>query len=109
MVYPGKYGASFVVPQADAGKRLGGAADATEDLTEYAQQICAIGHDHRHRTETEQRGNARLIAAAPDLLEATKLLLDALTGNQLGCTQFEALKKQARAAIARALPQGAPE
>jgi hypothetical protein len=57
----------------------------------------------------ENAANAHLIAAAPDLLEATQLLLDALTGNQLGCTQFESLKKQARAAIARALPQGAPD
>lgn len=54
-----------------------------------------------------ERAKRRIELAAPDLLEATRLCLDALTGNQLGCTEFESLLKQARAAIAKATGESA--
>lgn len=50
-----------------------------EHPNEKIPDICtcdlqAIGHGHLKRTEAETIANARLIAAAPDMLEALKLI-----------------------------------
>jgi hypothetical protein len=61
----------------------------------------------------ENAANARLIAAAPDLLEACRLLTAYHDGNQddglVIMLAYDAALSAARAAIARALPQGAPD
>jgi hypothetical protein len=56
-----------------------------------------IGHVTSHST-SEGKANARLIAAAPDLLEALELVMS----NQTGLQENIDAAKKARAAIARA-------
>jgi hypothetical protein len=50
----------------------------------------------------EDRANARLIAAAPDLLTALKLALPILEGANAKCTGETAFIRRVRAAIAKA-------
>ena len=64
--------------------------------------ICSVWIDDAplHDYNAEQRANARLIAAAPDLLEALKQTRDAFIGISIE-VQADALRV-ARAAIAKA-------
>lgn len=75
-----------VVPSDHASRPLGGAEDDAYDLAHYAQTICNLYSTDRHRGIDEARANARLIAAAPELLEALlKLTMMARTsGGTLG-------------------------
>lgn len=75
MIFPGNYRAAFVVPVSHAKRKLGAAADAIEDRTQFAQEICAIEFHHRHRSADEQLANAHLIASAPDLRDALRDVL----------------------------------
>jgi hypothetical protein len=61
---------AYVVPASHAERPIGGAEDDAHDLAYFAQEICALHHPDRHRSEDESRANARLCAAAPTLLEA---------------------------------------
>jgi hypothetical protein len=68
---------AYVVPAIHASRPIGGSSDDQEDRDNYAQQICSIRDDDHGRGDA--LANARLIAAAPDLLEAlmeVKQLLD---------------------------------
>ena len=59
------------------------------------------GQEDRHTSEmAEYRANARLIAAAPDLLAALDQLLDDM--GEDGLSVCQAAKDQARAALSRA-------
>lgn len=58
-------------------------------------------HGAPPREAEETRANARLIAAAPDLLESLAELLDALDQN--GSCSYERIREAGRAAIAKAL------
>lgn len=65
--------------------------------------ICELLWPTDYRSEDETQANARLIAAAPELLEALTRTLDALEKLDAGETK---VAKAARAAIAKAT--GAP-
>jgi hypothetical protein len=67
---------AYVVPLAHAERPIGGAEDDAYDLAHYAQEICALHMPDRHRSEDESYANARLIAAAPDLLKALESVRD---------------------------------
>lgn len=91
---------AYIVPLDHAERPIGGAEDDAYDLAHYAQEICALHHPDRHRSEIESKANAHLIAAAPDLLEALENLVDAVRFD------VDKVRRLARAedAIARAIP-----
>lgn len=62
------------------------------------KSICAISNNIK-RDQAEKLANARLIAAAPELLKALKDLLDAQPS---GCVDHYAIEAKARAAVAKA-------
>ena len=73
-----------IVPIADAEKRLGGASDPARDA-EYAQPVAkacfdsfagAAEYPHRRVNHAESLANARLIAAAPELLAALRIIAE---------------------------------
>ena len=68
-----------------------------EDEDGAATSICELPFHHH---DDENEANARLIAAAPELLEALKEIVDAADG--AGWEQLDPSFKKARAAIARA-------
>lgn len=59
----------WVIPAKDRLKKIGASVDRKGDRAEFAQAICMIRDEHRHRSVDEQKANARLIASAPDMLE----------------------------------------
>ena len=61
---------NYIVPESHADRRIGGASDPEVDLSRYAQIIVTASLKNRHRKESECAANARLIAAAPELLES---------------------------------------
>lgn len=67
-----------VVPQDHIGRPMGGSSDPDTDRATYAQEICAMHWPDPHRSRAEVQANARLIAAAPDLLEAVVALRSSL-------------------------------
>jgi len=80
-------------PQVSVGRALG-----NHRTPQYVATICGWGQDFE--TDTEQQANARLIAAAPDLLNALKDIA------QFSKTlSAEALGRIAQAAIAKATVQ----
>lgn len=70
-------------------------APETEDRLELRVTISGGNRD-------DNRANARLIAAAPDLLEALRGLLPDAVGNHIGGPDTQARIDAARAAIAKA-------
>jgi len=58
-------------------------------------------------TEAEQRANARLIAAAPDLLAALLWIVDHGDTGEGGRPAYHAMRNHSRAAIAKATGEGA--
>ena len=65
----------------------------------WIQEVCSVGPTEADKGYGEQQqANARLIAAAPDLLEA----LQAVLANSLDSKGLADAHKQARAAIAKA-------
>ena len=67
---------AYVVPTAHVKRPIGGSSNRTRDLAEYAQEICALQWPDRHRQKAEVKANARLIAAAPELLAALQAIAD---------------------------------
>lgn len=65
----------YVVPLSDAEKAIGASADPVEDKRQFAKVIMSYLRmgEERMFEPGERAANARLIAAAPDLLEAAKL------------------------------------
>ena len=105
--------AEFVIPQMHANRPVGGAEDREIDRDKFAQYIARVPSEHRHRSKHEQHANARLIAAAPDLLAALRELsaMYASTWDRAVCAipmigsgidRFEAAHAAALAAIAKA-------
>lgn len=68
-------------------------------LDGFVAPICSAVEVGGRRTHDEAKANARLIAAAPELLAALQLLYD--TGAD--STMFDWARSQARAAINKAL------
>jgi hypothetical protein len=64
----------------------------------WAERLGACGLS----TEPSSEANARLIAAAPDLLEALQAILPDAVGNHIGGPDTQARIDAARAAIAKA-------
>jgi hypothetical protein len=62
-----------------------------------------------HLGEETARANARLIAAAPDMLAALQGLAWAVSGIEYVETEYAAEVAQAHAAIAKALGHAAPQ
>lgn len=91
---------AVVIPLAHFGRPLGMHEDKNIDRERYAQEICAMHWPDRNRTEAEVTANARLIAAAPDLLATVRAIRDAIAncGDQPICAWAGALN----AAIAKA-------
>lgn len=77
-----------------------------------ANNICDIhrgaaslyGDSRFSRSPAEDEANARLVAAAPDLLAALQTIADAGERGELACADFYSIKSIARAAIAKAKP-----
>jgi hypothetical protein len=69
---------AYVIPAEHLNRPIGGADDLEVDLQRYAQEICAMHWPDPHRPAQEMRANARLIAAAPDMLNALKAALPIL-------------------------------
>jgi hypothetical protein len=93
----------FVIPAVHADRRVGGAGDPLRDLTEYAQTITRIDPVHRHRDRSEQMANARLIAAAPELLHACLLIAGNAPEVAAWLREYDpGAFKQIQAAIAKA-------
>ena len=73
-VHPLKSAWAYVVPQAHLRLPIGGAADRQADTTQYAQHITYLALDSHRHTRGCALANARLIAAAPDLLKVLQEL-----------------------------------
>lgn len=94
-----------VVRERDKNKKKGAASDPISDEKEYGQSICNVCFDeysgpefvHRMINFEESEANARLIAAAPDLLEACKNAIAYL--QEYNCQR---IKNCLRQAIAKA-------
>lgn len=105
---PGPWGVHLrfpdrVVPASHIDRPVGGAADDGMDLRVFAQEIASL-HD-RHRSREEVAANAHLIAAAPELLEASAewiAYLDAPLGEEADGATEDALLQKMRAAIFKA-------
>ncbi len=63
-----------IVPASHAGRYIGGSIDKEYDRVTYAKEICTFMDFNRFERE-EVQANARLIAAAPAMLEALEGLL----------------------------------
>ncbi len=89
---------------------IGRIGDGTEHTAPIEGAGTTVGYVEMHSfdddetTTPEQAANARLIAAAPDLLEALRALLDASPGPDKGyvSTPYFEARQSARAAIAKA-------
>jgi hypothetical protein len=89
---------AYIIPADHARRPIGAHVDPIVDRAEYANVICTM--ETRYGT---QPANARLIAAAPDLLQSLQQLLDA---NDSSVLYSDGNWEQARAAIARATGGG---
>ena len=68
---------NYIVPESHADRPIGAASDPEVDLALYAQTIAIASFKNwhrkgRHRKESECAANARLIACAPEMLEALR-------------------------------------
>lgn len=73
-VHPLRGSWAYVVPQAHLRLPIGGAADRQADATQYAQHITCLTLDSHRHARGCALANARLIAAAPELLEVLQEL-----------------------------------
>lgn len=64
--------------------------------------VALINHDHSHISDEAADANARLIAAAPDLLAALHRAVNHLIMDGVSCDDAPQALRQARAAIAKA-------
>lgn len=89
---------AYIIPAEHEARPIGAHDDASIDLATYAQEICAIHWPDRNRGESEVKANARLIAAAPELLEACQSICGVFEGQE----DVPRYVAKARAAIAKA-------
>ena len=88
-VYPDVDGNFFYVAQQDG-------ATYTPDYSDVCGLSCQTWSGERFNVH---QANAHLIAAAPELYDSLKALLDALDDN--GSCQYEALREEGRDALAK--------
>lgn len=67
----------------------------------WSRWIARADHGHTFDADSDNAANMRLIAAAPDLLEALRAYFDHVVHKNQGFTQAE-IEAQMRAAIAKA-------
>jgi hypothetical protein len=89
----------YVVPLDHVGRKIGAASDPIEDRDSFAQQICVTRADRHGRSN--HFADARLIAAAPDLLAACEGVLQAMRAGDYGAA-FQAV----HAAVVKATGSG---
>jgi len=103
VVHPIKGRTAYVIPAEHASRPVGCHTEPAIDLATYAQEICSVSCPDRHRSAKEMRAYARLIATAPELLDALQPFVahnsDAET---ITIIVRAADVKRARAAIAKA-------
>ncbi len=98
----------IVVPASDVRKHVGGAADPEVEAQGYCKQIASEAPTeypefHRSRVvKGEAEANARLIAAAPELVEALKAALPSLHWANTHGSRCEEDIAKAKAALAKA-------
>ena len=95
---PGPWVVSDHVPN------LAAVSDATGSIATVARWLSGVPGDGR-----ENLSNACLIAAAPELLEALRRILEHCDINPEGETTFERDVQAGRAAIAKATPEPAAQ
>ena len=96
-----------IVPEAHRNRPYGGSIYEAEDRERYALRIASADtntlSNFAHEIPREQaKANAHLIAAAPDLLEALRVLEDAYTSDVNWNNRNENIIAKARAAISKA-------
>jgi len=74
---------------------------SSEEFGDIVARVC-VAHNANHTLNRSGRANARLIAAAPELLEALELILPYLTDGEDAGDEATALAPIVRAAIAKA-------
>ena len=79
---------------------MGNVWSADTKVCEMSEHPVIMSGCYREKTDDEHRANARLIAAAPEMLEALKMSLKIGDGCSRGF--LNEVQKQARAAIAKA-------
>jgi hypothetical protein len=62
----------YVIPAAHADRKIGGSTNPIRDRDDYANVIVVAPETNRHRPRYECEANARLIAAAPEMLDALR-------------------------------------
>ncbi len=72
---------------------------SSEEFGDIVARVC-VAHKANHTLNRSGRANARLIAAAPELLDALQEIVSAADGS--GWDQLDAGFSKARAAIAKA-------
>lgn len=96
---------AYVIPAEHLSRPIGCHTEAALDLATFAQQICSLDCPDRHRSAKEMRANARLIAAAPDLLVIASRLAALAEGLGNGNSGAEAaawrLAEEAHAVITK--------
>lgn len=97
---------AYVVPAGHERRYIGFAEDDEKDLRDFAQAICAIRWPDRHRPEAEAKANARLIAAAPLMLEALENLEND-DGLRMPDSAWELVQEAVEAATGRRKPSAA--
>jgi hypothetical protein len=95
------FGSPMVVPLDHIGRRVGGSALDDVDRDQFVQIIARVPQDRHERGDAF--ANARLIAAAPEMLESLRIMsqLCALKYGNLDADVWAEILK-ARAAIAKA-------
>ena len=92
-------------PEDDFYVTVRGGAHLTEEGEEEEETVCTVCHNDLESAQA----NARLIAAAPDLLEALEWCLNAMNHAYGGADNFAAMEKdKARAAITKATGGDSP-
>ena len=78
------------------------AMDIAVIFDEQSQCVCSVPTGSSNKPMQERRANARLIAAAPDLLALVKSLIDTREWHSIDNTVCAGWDEKARAAIAKA-------
>jgi hypothetical protein len=89
-----------IIPESHLGRPFGGSIVDDDDRNNYMQTIAAVRDYDRHG-RGDAMANARLIAAAPDLLAACRQVSEFLSSH-CGCDECWGQMHAIRAAIAKA-------